>query len=52
MQIGICNSATDVSLHLAAKYVTAVLNICKRKHLQIRVGQAAIKQLISLKKPK
>jgi hypothetical protein len=27
----------------AAKYVTAVLKICKRRHPQIRVGQAAIK---------
>jgi hypothetical protein len=35
-----------------AKYVTAVLKICKRKHPQIKVGQAAIKRLISLKKPK
>jgi hypothetical protein len=35
-----------------AKYVTAVLKICKRKQPQIRVEQAAIKQLISLKKPK
>jgi hypothetical protein len=34
-----------------AKYVIGVL-ICKRKHPQIRVGQAAIKWLISLKKPK
>jgi hypothetical protein len=38
--------------HLVAKYVTAALKICKRKHPQIRVGQAAIKRLISLKKPK
>jgi hypothetical protein len=34
------------------KYVTAVLKICKKKHPQIGVGQAAIKRLISLKKPK
>jgi hypothetical protein len=39
-------------LHLAANYVTAVLKICKRKHPQVRVGQAAINDFISLKKPK
>jgi hypothetical protein len=49
MQIGMHNSATDVTV---AKYVTAVLKICKRKHPQTRVGQAAIKRLIFLKKPK